>query len=64
MLSSGYFAVSKALLMRLGKDKARTFIAEMFNCGGRVGYHEYNRWQAWIAENVPDKNAWDSFNEG
>lgn len=52
MISAGYFSVSDTTLERLGYNKAKVFIAEMFNCGGRIGYYEFMQWQEWIEYNL------------
>jgi len=52
MISAGYFSVSEITLRRLGHEKARIFISEMFNYGGRIGAYEFVKWQEWIEENL------------
>ncbi len=43
MISRGYFKVPESIL-RWPKEKARRFIWEMFNYGGRISVHEYQCW--------------------
>lgn len=47
-IASGYHTVTKDTLRRLGKDKAKEFIYEMFTHGGTIGHYEYLRWLDWI----------------
>ena len=52
--SRGCHTVSPARLQELGADRARQFVYDMFTCGGRIGYHEYDRWITWIEANLTE----------
>ena len=52
MISAGYIKVTESHLRRLGKERAKCFIWEMLDSGGRIGYHEYEKWTKWINENL------------
>lgn len=43
MISAGWFSVPKEIV-KWPKEKAKAFLFEMFTCGGRIGYHEYEQW--------------------
>jgi len=43
MISSGYFKVPEDII-NWDKEKAKRFLWEMLNCGGRISAYEYQRW--------------------
>ena len=43
MISSGYFKVPESIV-NWDKEKAKQFLWEMLNYGGRISVHEYQCW--------------------
>ena len=51
MISSGYFSINERILEQLSITDAKTFVAEMYNYGGRIGTYEFLKWMQWIEDN-------------
>ena len=43
MISAGYFEVPESIV-NWDKERAKRFLQEMLNCGGRVSVYEYRYW--------------------
>ena len=49
MISSGYFKVPEDII-NWDKEKAKQFLWEMLNYGGRISHHEYKYWMRKLAK--------------
>jgi len=47
MISAGYFEVPPSIV-NWDKERAKRFLKEMFNHGGRISWHEYRYWLSLI----------------